>query len=107
MEFEHYFRYAEEGEGALEIEAIKKNRNDKKTSSKKTQSNVAVCILSADFVHGSTGEVVSFSKNKTYDIYYDDPLWLNIGFPGFASFIHIQRWEFEEHFRYAKEDELA
>jgi len=89
------------------LEVYRKNRNDKKTSSKKTQSNVVVCILNADFVDDSTGEVLSFLKNKTYDIYYDDPICLHIELPGFDSLIPVQRGVFEKHFRYAEKDELA
>lgn len=90
------------------LEVYKKNSHrDKKTSSKKTQYTLAVCILSAYFVDDSTGEVLSFSKNKTYEIHYDDPLWLNIELPGFDSLIPLQRCEFEEYFRYAEEGEIS
>lgn len=106
--FEQYFRYVEEGEVSSEIEVIKKNPNrDKKTSSKETQSNVAVCILSGDFVHDSTGEVFGFSINKSYKILYDHPLWLHIGYPGDDSPLTFKRWDFEEHFRYAEEGEIS
>ena len=106
-EFEKHFRYAEEGGGTIEIEAIKKNRNDKKTSSKKTQSNVAFCILSIDCVENETGEVFEFSINKYYKILYDHPLWLHIGYPGVDSPLTFQRGQFEEHFRYAEEGEIT
>lgn len=107
-EFEEHFRYVEEGEVSSEIEVIKKNPyRDKKTSSKKIQSNVAVCILSGDFVHDSTGEVFGFSINKSYKILYDHPLWLHIGYPGDDSPLTFKRWTFDEYFRYAEEGEVA
>ncbi|BBE18569.1 hypothetical protein AQPE_2732 [Aquipluma nitroreducens] len=106
--FEQYFRYAEEGEVASEIEVIKKNpHRDKRTSSKKTQSNVAVCILSGDLVDNDTGEVFEFSINKSYTILYDRPLYLHIGYPGDDSILSIKRWTFDEYFRYAEEGEIS
>jgi hypothetical protein len=107
-EFEEYFRYAEEREMSSEIEVTKKNpHRDKRTSSKKTQYNVAVCILSGDLVDDSTGEVFEFSINKSYKILYDRPLSLHIGYPGNDSILSIKRWTFDEYFRYAEEGEIS
>lgn len=108
LEFEQYFRYAEEGEMSSEIEVIKKNpHRDKRTSSKKTQYNVAVCILSEEYVEDDTGLVFEFAINKYYKILYDHPLWVNIEHPDVDSPLTFQRWEFEEHFRYAEEGEIS
>lgn len=90
------------------IEAQNKNLfGDKSIESKNSQIAVAVCILSADFVDNDTGEVVSFSKNKTFEILYDHPLWLHIGYSGDDSYLTFNRLGFEQYFRYAEEDELA
>jgi len=84
------------------IEAIKRNLgNDNSPESGKNQTNIAVCILSEDYVDTETGEVLGFSTNKSYTILYDHPLWVKIGHPDFEC-TTFTRWDFEKHFRYAE-----
>ena len=51
------------------LEAIKRNLNgDKSLESGKNKTNVAVCILSEDYVEEDTGLVFGFSINKSYPL---------------------------------------
>jgi len=89
------------------IEAQKRNLfNEKSNDSGEKNTNIAVCILTEDYVESDTGLVYGFSKNKSYKILYDHPLWVNIGHPDVESST-FQRWEFEKHFRYAEEGEMS